>query len=174
MKRWVLFLVACFAASAVEAGVRVKAGSPSSPLAPNIVGGWAYNPANKTSHAIITANIAGVAFGNFPCFLGGVGIDGRGLDSGFSDFSFGMSVPMVTCYAKSAVFQLGYEKPLASSNPQSLLDHTWYFGVGFSFGANPTAKSRIWSGKPKAKSAHMDDGEAQRLIALQDSARVNQ
>jgi len=175
MKKWVLFLAACFAASALEAGVKVKAGSPSSPLAPNIVLGWSYNPADNTSHAILTANIAGIGFGNLPCFFGGVGIAGAGLDSGFSDLTFAMSVPLATCYVKSVAFQLGWEKPIATSSAQPvdvLGNHTWYFGVGIAFGANPSAKSKIFSGKPKAKNASLDDTE--RLLILQADARKEQ
>ncbi len=176
MKKLVLFLVVCFAASAVEAGVRFKTGSPGSALAPNVIVGVSYNNSTKNYNALFSANIAGIALWTTPCFVGGVGVSGTGIGEGaFSDFTFAATVPLVTCYAKNIPFQIGYQKPLASSEPQALLDHTFYFGVGIAFGANPAAKSKIWSGKPgkpKTTSTSLDrESEVSRLLALQDSAQ---
>ena len=90
------------------AGIKVKAGSPGSALAPNIIFGYARSAATaaapSSGHALLTANIAGVKVGNFPVFFGGVGVDLRALDSAFGDFTgVGMSVPLVTCYYKNFV-----------------------------------------------------------------------
>lgn len=160
-----------------EAGVKIKAGSPSSALAPNIVLAWAYNPADDTSHAMVTANLAGIKIGSFPCFWGGVGFAGAGLDGAFGDFTFAASVPIMTCFVKNIVIQGGWEKPIAAQQITAppaggvravLGNHVWYFGVGGSFGANPSAKAKVWSGKP---SAAMRDKNNQRLLAMQREAQ---
>lgn len=170
MKKLLIVLFVLVLAANASAGMKIKAGSPSSPLAPNIVAAWAYNPSDNSSHALLTANLAGIAFGSFPCFFGGVGIAGAGLDGAFSDFTFGMSIPYVTCYAKNAVFQVGMEKPIAqpTTTNSDLLKNTFYVGVGFAFGANPSAKSKILSGKPSASSRQ---NEVDKLLALQADAR---
>lgn len=165
-------LVLAFAASA-HAGMKVKAGSPGAALAPNIVLGWAYNPADNTSHAILTANIPGIGFGTLPCFFGGVGIGGAGLDGAFSDLAFVMSIPLATCYVKNISFQAGWEKPIAQqASPiprvnDDLLNHTWYVGAGFAFGANPAAKSYALSGKRSAAR----ESEVNKLLAMQREAQ---
>jgi len=174
MKKWILVVALLAFASSADAGMKIKAGSPSSPLAPNIVLGWAYNPADNSNHAILTANLSGIGFGSLPCFFGGVGIAGAGLDSGFSDLTFAMSVPLATCYVKSVAFQLGWEKPIATQSAQPvdvLGNHTWYFGVGVAFGANPSARAKVWSGKNNPKKAMLNrETEVARLLDLQENA----
>jgi len=174
MKNLLVVLLMFGFATSAGAGMKVKAGSPGTPLAPNIVLGWTYNPATRTSHAILTANLPGIAFGGFPCFIGGIGVGGAGLDGAFGDLAFTMSVPFVTCYVKNISFQVGMEKPLAQqavASPrlnEDVLNRNFYFGAGFAFGANPKAKSKILSGKPSARANEVD-----KLLALQADARSN-
>ena len=104
---------------------------------PNIVAGGTYLTEDPGAglhrfNYVLTANVAGVKVGDFPLYVGGVGVDIRTVDQAFGDLSgIGLSVPLLTYYFKGEQFcaQVGWATDI-SGDPKS---KSFYAGVGFSF-----------------------------------------
>lgn len=62
----------------------------------------------------LSATVPGIKIGSYPCYGGGVGLTGGGLDPSLSQISFGVAIPVLTCDLKGGQygFQVGYARLL--------------------------------------------------------------